>query len=379
MWARTAAFDAAVVAGGKVATTASVIRTNPGTSSSTILSGLQLLPGSEVQVDGQAAIRRSIKASIADPTGALFPKLQADPLAPFGNELVVGVGFQYLGGAVETVPVGVFRIDDAVSTHDGKITLTGRDRASVIQGAKFETPYTITAGTNLATAIQGILSSRYPGTLTYNFAVTSLTVPLTVYEEGTRSGDPWKNAQELAAAAGFILTFAPDGSAVLAPIPNPVARSSVWTYAPGPAALILGSQEQMTGKDIANVIVLSIEGTGQTQPWRSVAAVTDPTSPIYPSGAFGRRPLFVLQSAPIITTQAQIDGIAAGLLTQAAGGGELLGFSAAPHPAHDADDVVFVSSPVLPGGGAYAVLSSFNLDLGMQRPATYGTRGRRAS
>lgn len=379
MWTRSTAYDAAIAAGGVVVTTASVIRTNPGLASTTVLSDLELLPGAEIQVDGTAAIRRSFRGSIADPTGALFPKLQGDPLAPFGNELVVGVGFRYIDGTTETVPVGVFRLDDAVSNQIGQIAVTGRDRASVIQAAKFETPYTIASGTNLGTAVRAILSSRYPGILTYNFAATSLTLPLTVFEEGTRSGDPWQNAQDLAVAGGFILYFAPDGSAVMAPIPDPVARSSVWTYAPGPQALIVGAEESLTAKGVANVIVLQVEGTGQTANWRSVAAVSDAASPIYPSGPFGRRPQFVLQAVPIITTQAQIDAIAAGLLTQAAGGGEQLQFGAAPHPAHDADDVVFVSSPVLPGGGAYCVLSSFALDVGMQKAVTYTTRGRRSS
>lgn len=379
MWTRSAAYDAAIAAGGVVVTTASVIRTNPGLGPTTVLSGLQLLPGSEVSVDGTAAIRRSFRGAVADPTGVLFPQLQGDSLAPFGNELVVRTGFRFIDGTTETVPVGVFRLDEALVTVDGLISLTGRDRASVVQAAKFETPYSIASGTNLGTAIQGIISSRYPGTLVYNFATTTLTVPLTVFEEGDRAGNPWQNAQDLAAAAGFILYFAPDGSVVMAPIPNPVAKSSVWTYAPGVGALILGAEKQLTAKDVANVIVLQIEGTGQTQNWRSVAAVSDSTSPIYPSGAFGRRPRFVVQSVPIVTAQAQVDGIAAGLLTQAAGGGEQLSFSAAPHPAHDADDVVFVSSPVLPNGGAYAVLSSFALEVGLQKAVTYTTRGRRSS
>lgn len=379
MWARSSAYDAAITAGGVVVTQASVIRTNPGLQSSTVISGLELLPGSEVSVDGAAAVRRTFRGAIADPTGVLAPKLQVDPLAPFGNELVISVGFRYLDGTVETVPVGVFRLDEATSTDDGKISLTGRDRASVIQAAKFEQPYTIPAGTNLATAIRGIVSSRYPGTLVYQYATTTLTLPLTVFEEGTRSGDPWANAQDLAQAGGFVLSFAPDGSNVLAPIPNPTAAASVWTYAPGPDALIVGAGNVLTGKDVANVVVLAIEGTGQTQPWRSVAAVTDSTSPIYPSGAFGRRPKFIVQSTPIITTQAQIDVIAAGLLLQYAGGGEQLAYQAAPHPAHDADDVIYVQSPLLNGGGAYAVLSSFGLDVGLQKPVSYTTLGRRAA
>lgn len=379
MWTRSAAYDAAVKAGGVVVTQASVIRTNPGQHSTVVIPALELLPGSEVSVDGRAAVRRTFRGAIADPTGALAPKLQADPLAPFGNELVVSIGFRYIDGTIETLPVGVFRLDEAQSSDDGKISLTGSDRASVIQAAGFEVPYTIPAGTNVATAIQGIVASHYPGTLTYNYATTTLTLPLTVFEEGTRSGNPWKNAQELAEAAGFVLSFAPDGSNVLAPIPNPVASSTVWTYAPGPEALIIGAGNLLTGRDVANVVVLAIEGTGQTQPWRSAAEVTDGTSPIYPSGAFGRRPKFLVQSTPIITTQTEIDLIAEGLLLQYAGGGEQLTFQAAPHPAHDADDVVFVQSPLLDGGGAYAVLASFGLDVGLQKPVSYTTLGRRAA
>lgn len=371
-------FAATLVTGGDPQIRASIIRTNPGGLPTIILAGLELLPGSEVTVDGAADVRRSFRGAIADPTGALAPKVTADPLAPFGNELVVEVGFRFPSGAIETVPQGVFRLDTAESTDDGRVALTGRDRASVVMASKFETPWTIPAGTNLADAVAAIISSRYPGALTYNFAATPLTLPLTVFEEGSRSGDPWRNASDLALAGGYHLYFNRAGQPTMAPIPNPTAESVGWVYSPGDYAMILGVGNTLSSVDVPNVVVLQIEGTGQTQPWRSVAEVTDPASPIWPSGAYGRRPKFVVQSSPIITAQAQIDVIAAGLLRQYAGGAEQLVFTAAPNPWHDADDIVLVHSPLLAGGSAFAVLASFTLDVSLHRPVSYVTAGRRS-
>lgn len=384
MQPRSAAFDLAVTAGGNVVQSVNVQRIQPGGSPVTLLTGLQPMPGSVIQIDRRAPIRRTIKLVLGATSGSLVPKLATDPLAPYGNELVVRMGFRYASGVTETVPVGVFRIEDVSSDTDGKITISGRDRGSVIEQAKFELPYVLPVSTNLGTALRALVASRFPGTLSYAFSPTTVLTPATaiVYLEGDTSGNPWQNAIDLATAAGFELFFDAAGAIVFQPIPNPVATSAVWTYSPGPAALMLSAQDDLTSKDVFNVIVIAGEGGplgvpgGAVNPIRSTTEVTDASSPIFPSGAFGRRPFFV--NDPTIITQAQADAVAASLLLRYAGSGEVIGFTAAPHPALEGGDVARLTEPTTLGLDTYVVLDSWDLDLGLQKEQSFATTGRRS-
>lgn len=384
MQSRSAAFDAAVLTGGRVVQNVYVTRMIGGFAVP-VLTALQPLPGSKVSLDRRANIRRTLDLSLADPTGTMMPRTATDALAPYGNEVVVQVGFQYIDGTTELMAAGVFRIEDVDTDEAGNIKLKGRDRGAVIEQALFESPYALTPGQNLGTAITTMLQSRFNGTLPTNFSATAATVPptATVYLEGTLTGNPWQNAIDLATAVGYELFFDGAGVCVFRPIPSPVALSSVWTYAPGANAMVLNEQDALTSKDVYNVIVVAGEGGpigasgSAVNPIRSVVAVTDPSSPIYPSSAFGRRPFAIQDST--ITTQAQADSTAAALLLRYAGSGEAITFGAAPNPAHEPGDVVRLQEPDLLKLDVYVVLDAWDLDLGLRSESKYATTGRRST
>lgn len=368
MQARTAAFDAAIISGGNVVTTADVQR-----GGEVVLANVPLSAG-EVSVDGTASVRRSITVTVPDEFGTLRPIAGGSPLAPYGSELVVRQGFRYVSGAVEQVPLGVFRLTDSETFHDGSIGLSGVDRAAVVADNRWETPYVIAAGTNLATAIKDLIGSRLAG-LTYNFATTTRTTPLTVYEEGDRSGDPWSNAQDLARAGGMEVFFDALGGVVLRPVPDPAVDPVVWEYLPGANSIQLAASNRLSTGDARNVAVVTGEGTGVATPLRSVAVLTDPLNPLNVN-AFGRRPVFL--TSPLITSQAQADEAARALLLRRAGGSEQLRFSAVGHPAHEAGDVVRVVNERA-GLDDFAVLSRFRLPLDLLSAVAYETRGRRSA
>jgi hypothetical protein len=188
---------------------------------------------------------------------------------------------------------------------------------------------------------------------------------------------------DLAFANGYELFFDPFGVCTLAPIPNPLASASVWAYSPGPGSIVLSEQDSLTSSGAVNVVVVIGEGgaigsggAAAATPVKAKAQVTDTTSPIYPSGPFGRRPKIV--NDPTITTVAQAQAAANALLLASAGSGEVLGFKAAPHPAHDASDVVQLTSPQL-GLSTFVVLDGWDLDLGLAKESSYATLGRRGS
>jgi hypothetical protein len=332
-----------------------------------------------VHIDGDAAVRRSLSASLGDEDGTLAPRLATDYLSPYGNELVVRSGYVYPDGDVEVAPVGVFRIEESGGDSAGLVEIEGFDRSIVVSLATFEVPYVIAAGTNLGDAVHDLVDSRYPG-LTYVLSPTSKTVPLTVFEESLGETDPWQEAQRLAASGSMELFFDAEGRVVMRPVPDPTTDPSVWNFSPGPDNIFIGGRNRLNARLARNVAIVTGEGTGVDTPVRGVAEITDAASPIFP-GTFGRRP--VRLTTPLIgndpvTAQAEADAAAQALLQRRAGGSEQLTFSAVPNPAHEAGDVVRVDSDAL-GLDVFVVLSSWDLDVGLKQASTYTTQARRTA
>lgn len=331
-----------------------------------------------IQVDSTAAIRRSGTFTIADEDGTLTPKMASDHLSPFGSELRIRSGWTYSDGTTEQIPVAVLRVTAAETADVGSITLTAQDRATVVTEARFEVPWVVAAGTALDAAIYAIVARTFPGvTFTADSSAAGIAVPLTVYEEGDRSGNPWQNCQDLAAAYGYETFFAPDGSLVLRVVPNPLTSPSAWDYSPGADALLIAAANQMSSQSARNVAIAIGEGPNIAVPIRSSREITDPASPLYPPSFGYRSPVFF--ASPLLDTQAKCDQAATSLLQRHAGGSELLGFTAAPHVAHDAGDVVRVADPVLAGGEAFVVLRSFAMPITSRGAVTYATNARRTS
>lgn len=379
--ARSVRFDLAVIEGGRTTSRVDVLR-----GGVTIASNLPIAGDGSVTIDGTAEIRRTLSLTVTDDTGLLTPRKAADNLAPYGNELAVSTGFVWPDGTSELISLGIFRITKAL-THRQTVTLSGSDRAIVIREAGHEQPYVIAAGTSLITggsppggAIYNLINSKLPG-LTYRVTPSSFTLPLTVYEEGNRNGNPMANAMELAAMGGLEVFFDAEGIFVIRPVPSPTVDPVAWIYAPGPSSIKLSAENAMDVEGAANVVVFTGEGTGLTNPLRSVAVVTDTTNPLYPGSStvagIGRRPKFI--TSPLAISQAQCDAAAAAELRRLAGGGEVATFTAAGHPAHEAGDVVMITDPIFDSGSASAVLSRWAIPITLRGAVTYQTAGRRSS
>ena len=69
---------------------------------------IEVISGS-VQLDATANIRSTLDITTAP---SRWPKSPADLLAPYGNEIFVERGVRLVGGSVEWVSLGYFRIDE---------------------------------------------------------------------------------------------------------------------------------------------------------------------------------------------------------------------------------------------------------------------------
>lgn len=335
MYARSPEFDAAIRKGHVVVASADVL-----------LNGSVIAPdlpigGGSVQVDGSAAVRRRCSLTVIDAKGTLTGTPTAT-VSPYGREIRTYRGLRLPNGAVEKLCTGTFRISSVAtadsSSGDRSVKVEGFDRSRSVARARFETPYVIAAGTNYATAIQNLLSSRMP-TLAFRFAATAATTPLLVFDQGA---DPWKSAQTMASSIGCLLYFDPLGVCVMVSVTD--SATVVWDYSEGAAATVIGIDDTFDDEPGYNGVVVDGEATATT-PVHAVVYDNDPASPTYYLGPYGRVPMFY--RSQFITAADQAYAAAAGMLVQQRGGTEALRFTAIPHPAHEIGDLVRVASSTL--------------------------------
>jgi len=343
---------------------------------------------STVTVDEGASAWRTCEVTVTDIDRALLPTTPQAALAPYGTDLYIRTGFRFSDGTTELVPMGVFRVLTTRPTRQGRIQLIGYDYSRVVARARFEVPRVFPKGTSRALAIAALIQERTPGAgpvghqiLSYNLSDDS-PLPLTIFEEGERYGDPWKAVTDLADAAGQQVFFYPLGPyplAVLRPSPDLLNTPPVWTFRAGQGETMIDMKPEQDTTTGYNVYVVTGESSDLAadglSPVRASAEVTDPESPIFPA-TYGRVPTFLASS--FIKTNAQALAVARANLPLKAGGSEKLSITGFPHPAHEAGDVVRAVDPYL-GVNSNWVISRFAIDLALKDPAEYSCRAKRVA
>lgn len=298
-----------------------------------------------VSIDRTADIRRRCTVSCVDRDGTITPINAESILTPFGTELRPYRGVRYtsgvMAGAVEVVPLGVFRLSKAtVSDSVGgsvDIKLEAYDLTRTVRRDKFTDVYTVKSGTNVVEAIKTILGRTLPDLVFDTFASTVATSAPLVYDADS---DPWDAASSLAASIGCEIFFTATGVLRVAPpvdidhLPAPVV-----TYDEGDNANMLDLDVVFTDDPGYNGVVLTAQAAGSdSPPIRSVVWDNEPSSPTYHLGPYGEVPMFVTNST--VTTQADADSAAAAALNQVLGFTSSLSVVVMVNPALDANDVV---------------------------------------
>jgi Domain of unknown function (DUF5047) len=340
-----------------------------------LLTTLDIEPGSSVSVDRSSLIRRSCHIVLTDPTGELAPKTAEDLLAPYGNELVLYRGLQ-LSGATdpELIQLGVFGIDECDvddSSDDLVITVDGSDRARAVQRAGFTDVYTIPPATPGAQALQQLIASQPTGiAFEFDFADVPYVTPSApiVYKPGD---DPWEKSTELAASYGCELFFnrmgtqaGPTSQCVLLPLPDPLQAPVSWSYDEGSVNISLSIKRVLSRAKAPNYVIRDGQGSGIAAPVRGVAYDSNPDSPTYIGGRYGRQVDY--QSSSLLTSPAQANAQAAVDLAVALGSFETINLNAIPKPDHEVDDVVEVTRARAGITLAYYVFDSFELGFGSE-------------
>lgn len=319
-----------------------------------------------VTLDQNAQARgRMDLTMIDDGTMDLVPLVSSDRLAPYGNELRVSRGIAYPNGTSERVALGVFRIDDVDVSDAPVIHITGQDRSARITDARFENPTEVTQGTNVATQILSLAQVAFPD-VAYDFVSTPHTTGHMIAQEGE---DRWQLCQDFATNAGLRLYFNGDGVLVLVPEST---GAPVADLVEGTNGVLLAAGRRWSRTGSYNVFIVTGENTGEILPVRATASDTDPLSPTYASGPFGRVPKF-MQSQFIVTT-AQAQDAANAMLARGLGTTQSLSLGTLVLPYLEPGDVVRVTRERTGISAESHVLDAVTIPLGADQSMTATTR-----
>ncbi|WP_345620024.1 DUF5047 domain-containing protein [Streptomyces ziwulingensis] len=291
--------------------------------------------GGSVTVDRTQAIRRTCTITVADPT--LIPRTPADELATYGARLRISRGVDYGDGSPpELVPLGVFRLDSVDGdVNEGPVTLSGKDLSAIIIDDKFTTPYRV-AGT-VVSAITELIQRSVPGADVIN-RITNATIGSRTFDV---EADPWAGVQEIAAAAGAECYASPDGEFILATLPDLLAADPVWTIEATEGGVYISGNRAMTSDGVYNGVLARGENTSENSPpVQYMAWDTDPNSPTYYNGPYGRRPQF--HSSSTLTTTSACKQAADLLLAKAKAPNASGDIASLPNPALEPGDVLRV-------------------------------------
>ncbi len=295
-----------------------------------------------VKVDSKSAIRRTCSVHlVTDRTTAnLVPDTGFDTLSPFGNELRLYRGIQYLDGTEEYVPLGVFIMTDIniQDSNEGvEITVEGEDRSLKVSRNKWLEPYQVTSG-SLEDAIEDLLKDRFDDVQT-NFPATNVTINQVILG-AENENDPWKDAVELCELVGFDLFFDPNGIVVMRQFPSLDGAIVVASYVEGENNTITSISRNISSKETFNGVIYILEGSEVPTPIRVEAWDEDTTSPTYRFGVFGEAPTFITSN--LLETEAQAITAAYLLLNRFIGAQESISWNGLVDPSLDANDVVYI-------------------------------------
>lgn len=290
------------------------------------------ITGGGVKVDGKQAIRRTCTLMCADVK--LIPRTASDKLATYGAQIRPSRGVDFGDGTSETVPLGVFRIETVDGDVDtGPVTITGKSLEAVIMDDKFLTPWRA-VGTAVG-AITALIQRSLPSAYIIATAPDAAIGPRTFDVEG----DPWAAIDECASAIGAEVFADADGVFIIRVRPDLLAVPPVWEVAAGERGTMIKATRGMSSAGVFNGVQASGSNSETNSPPVVALVVdTDPTSPTYWGGAFGRRPTFY--SSATLTTTAACTNAATLRLRTAVAPNATADITSLPNPALEAGDVI---------------------------------------
>lgn len=322
-----------------------------------------------VTVDRGSKVRRSLSLTVANPR--YLPWTELDPLAAYGQKLVVSRGIRFAGGQIETVPLGTFRINEpAGDTLYGPVTLTGQSSECYIIDDKFLAPTSTRGYATCMDAMEFLIRQTLPDAAIVNLTAGTRnpTCAVATWDSGA---DRWDAIRQIALSMQAEIYVDALDRFVIADIPDVSTASVVWDIAEGEGGTLMSAARAMSRTAVYNAVVASGENVASGgAPASAIAYDTNPSSPTRWGGPFGRVPKFI--SSALWTSVGACQAAAGYELFDAVAPNVQLSISAIPNPALEAGDCIRIAHT---GRKELAIAQAFSIPLTAEGSSTITLRG----
>jgi hypothetical protein len=292
----------------------------------------------DVRADASADVRASLDLTTSG--DGTWPQQPGDLLAPYGNELFVERGINYGNGTIEIVSLGYFRINSTSqeSGPRGEIKISASDRMSGIVDGRLPFPVQFAAGTSVLDAFTQLITEVYPdATIEFDFdGASSMFAEAHIAEE-----DRYGFLRDVAQSRGKIMYW--DYRGVLKVVSPPDPTVPVYEINSGAGGVMVSLSRTLTRQSVYNGVVATGESTGDIPPVTALVFDSNPNSPTYWNGRFGRVPRFYYSS--FITTADAATSAATSILQRAIGLPYNIDLNAVPNPALEPYDPITITAP----------------------------------
>lgn len=291
--------------------------------------------GGGMTCDSKSQVRRTAATTT---NLANWPRDPRGVLAPLGTEIQVDYGIVLPGGVVEWVPQIRGLLTEATRqrpiSSNGSFPIKIVDRAARVAEDRLVAPAQTVSGAQTVVEIRRLIQE----TLGIGVPVVDRTGSTQVAPILDIERERWaEGVEKLADSIGAEVFFDPQGNGVIRPQPQ-ITDTPVWTVSSGPGGIMLSKEDVLTRELVYNGVVVTGERADGTAPVTATVWDTDPTSPTYYLGPFGKKPRFYAN--PQLTTVPQCQAAGAALLARVKGLNAKTKLTAVVNPALESGDVV---------------------------------------
>lgn len=256
-----------------------------------------LLPvDGEVTASVTSRVTRSLSLTV-DPS--LYPTSPASLLSPEQAVLKVFAGIGYPNGSREIFPVFTGRIQDVRRAGNGNVVVQADDLARDVIEFEFENPQPSLTGALVTAQIRALITQALPAATFGTDDANVATTPAVVWDQ-----DRGRALDDLAFAAGGRWFALGDGSFVTRRYPYQ-QTVPVVTIADQSGGTNVSAERFVTRDGVANSVTVSSERMDGSPPIRATQRDTDPLSPTFFGGSFGRKTRIVKVQTPLTSAEAQ--------------------------------------------------------------------------
>ncbi len=329
--------------------------------------------GGSVAVDRGSKIRRTLSLTVPDV--AYLPWSAADPLAVYGQQLVVSRGVKFPDGTVELAPLGTFRVDEPSGDVDfGPVSVSGKSSEAIIQDDRFTAPVSTETWSTTVTAITALIQQTIPTATVVNLTAGTRD-PACAVVVWDAQADRWDAVTQLAVSMHAEIYVDVVDRFVIVDVPNLTTATAVWDVADGATGNLVSAGHKMSRASVYNGVLVTGENAASGLPIVAGSAYdTDPLSPTRWGGPYGRVPRFY--SSGLLATTTACNDVAAAMLRDSVAPNVETSISSLPNPALEAGDCLRLT--YAKGRRDLVLVQAFTVPLDVEGDFPITLRGSRA-